>query len=162
MLAQVAQTAPAQVAKAAPAQVLATHAIGAAATELPMAKAMPIQQQSQGQALAQQVLPQPVYPPQSAMVQVPVRPQAQQLAAPPGLGTNLERTQAAQIQQMQQELAQLHAQLRATQAPAPQRQSSQSPSGNWDGMILHNPANGMATAGKTGETAEDTNDGIPV
>ena len=98
--AQAAQTAPAQVAKAAPApaaqtapaQVLATHAIGATAAQLPIAKAMPIQQQPQGQALAQP-LPQPLYPPHSAMIQVPARPQAQQLAAPPGLGTNLERTQ---------------------------------------------------------------------
>ena len=127
---QVAQTAPARVAKAAPAQVLATHAIGAATAQLPMAKAMPIQQQSQGQALPQP-LPQPVYPPQSAMLQVPARCQAQQLAALPGLGTDLERTQAAQIQQMHQEMAQLQAQLRAVQAQPPQRPSSQSLSGNW-------------------------------
>ena len=31
------------------------------------------------------------------MIQVPARPQAQQLAASAGLGTDLERTQAAQI-----------------------------------------------------------------
>ena len=61
----------------------------------------------------------------------PARPQAQQMATPPGLGTDLERTQAAQIHQMHQQMAQLEAQLRAVQAPATQRQSSHSPSGNW-------------------------------
>ena len=120
----------AQVARPAQAQLLATHAIGSTISNLPIAKAMPIQQQPQGQALTQP-LPRPVFPPSSAMIQVPARPQAQQLAAPPDLGTDLERTQAAQIQQMQQQMAQLEARLHALQAPVPQRQASQSPSGSW-------------------------------
>ena len=123
-----AQTAPAQAVQAAPAQLLATQVIGASTAQYPLAKAMPIQQQPQAQPLPQP-LPQPLYPPN---MQVASRPQAQQLAAPPGLEANLVRTQAAQIQQMQQEMARLQAQLQATQAPAAQRQSSNSPSGNWN------------------------------
>ena len=119
-----------QVARQAQAQLLAAHAIDSAATNIPIAKAMPIQQQPQAQTLAQP-LPRPVFPPSSTVIQVPARPQAQQLSTPPGLGTELERTQATQIQQMQQQMAQLEAQLRAMQPTATQRQSSHSPSGNW-------------------------------
>ena len=122
--------AQAQAARQAQAQLLAAHAIGAPATNIPIAKAMPIQQQPQAQTLAQP-LPRPVFPPSTAMIQVPARPQAQQMSMPPGLGTELERTQAAQIQQLHQQMAQMEAQLRAVQPTATQRQSSHSPSGNW-------------------------------
>ena len=74
------------------------------------------------------------------------------LQFPSLLGTELERTQAAHMQQMQQQLAQLEAQLRAAQAPAPQRQSSHSPSGTWRWVVKHVKANGMTMAGRIGET----------
>ena len=46
--------------------------------------------QAQGQVQLMQPLPQPLYPPQQQLIAVPPRQQAQQLAAPPGLGTNQE------------------------------------------------------------------------
>ena len=76
-----------------------------------------------------QPLPQQLYPTQQQLIAVQPRPQAQQLTTPPGLGTNLELTQAAHIQQMEQQLAALRAQLRATQPQAQSRHSSQSPEG---------------------------------
>ena len=141
-----------------------------AATSYPMAKAVPLHQshghvqvavqpdprpmptrQAQGQVQVMQPLPSPLYPPQQQLVAVQPRPQAQQLAAPPGLGTSQERNQAAHIQQMERELASLRAQLQATQAQAPSRQSSHSPDGwgwnqsqggQWHGYGWHNWGDG--------------------
>ena len=152
--------AQAQAARQAQAQLLAAQAIGAPATNIPIAKAMPIQQQPQAQTMAQP-LPRPVFPPSTATIQVPARPQAQQMSMPPGLGTELERTQAAQIQQLHQQMAQMEAQLRAVQPTATQRQSSHSASGNW-GAVNHNKANGMTMAGKNGEMVGAISDGIPI
>ena len=129
-------------AQAVPAIIQTAPAIGAATAHLPMAKAVPIHQSQghvqvtaqpdpkaiparhpQGHVPVTQPLPQPLYPTQQKLIAVPARPQAQQLTAPPGLGTNLELTQAAHIQQMEQQLAALRAQLRATQPQAPSRPS---------------------------------------
>ena len=116
----------------------------------PDPKAMPTRQ-VQGQVQLMQPLPQPLYPPQQQLGTVPVRQQAQQLAAPPGLGTSRDPNQAAQIQQMERELASLRAQLQATQSQAPSRQSSHSPEGwgwdqshgsQWQGYGWHNWGNG--------------------
>ena len=141
-----------------------------ATTSYPMAKAVPLHQshghvqvavqpdprpmptrQAQGQVQVMQPLPSPLYPPQQQLVAVQSRPQAQQLAAPPGLGTSQERNQAAHIQQMERELASLRAQLQATQAQVPSRQSSHSPDGwgwnqsqggQWHGYGWHNWGDG--------------------
>ena len=143
-----AQPIQRQAAQAVPATIQTAPAIGAAVAHLPMAKAVPMHQSqghaqvaaqpdpkaiparhSQGHVPVAQPLPQPLYPAQQQLITVQPRPQAQQLTAPPGLGTNLELTQAAHIQQMEQQLAALQAQLRATQPQAPSRPSSQSPEG---------------------------------
>ena len=141
-----------------------------ATTHYPMAKAVPLHQsqghvqvavqpdprpmptrQAQGQVQVMQPLPSPLYPPQQQLVAVQPRQQAQQLAAPPGLGTSQERNQAAHIQQMERELASLRAQLQATQPQVPSRQSSQSPDGwgwnqsqggQWHGYGWHNWGDG--------------------
>ena len=157
----VAGQAQAQVARPAQAQLLAAHVIGGAAANLPIAKAMPMQQQPQGQALAQP-LPRPVFPPSSTMIQVPARPQAQQLTTPPGLGTDLERTQAAQIQQMQQQMAQLrhncvrYSRRQLNDNHPIHRQVT------GDGVIRHIRANGMAMAGRIGEMVGAISDGITI
>ena len=145
-----AQPTQRQVAQAVPATIQTAPAVGAPATHLPLAKAVPLHQpqghaqaaaqsahramparQSQGHVQLAQPLPQPMYPTQQQLIAVQPRPQAQQLAAPPGLGTNLELTQAAHIHQMEQQVASLQAQLRAVQPQAQSRQSSHSPEG-WD------------------------------
>ena len=117
----------------------------------PDPKAMPARH-IQGQLPVAQPLPQPLYPPQQQLPavqqrpqlqqmaapqqQLPAvqqRPQLQQMAAPPGLGTTQQLTQAAHIQHLEQQLAALHSQLRATQPQAQSRHSSHSPEGwNWD------------------------------
>ena len=107
--AQEAQAVPARQAPAQPVQRQAAQAvsaiiqtapaIGATPVQLPMAKAVPLQQ-SQGhvQVAAQpdpKAMParhtqgqrEPLYPPQQQLIAVQPRPQAQQFAAPPGLGT---------------------------------------------------------------------------
>ena len=147
-----AQPLQRQVAQAVPAIIHTAPAIGAATARLPLAKAVPIQQSqghvqvaaqpdpkamparpTRGQVTVAQPLPQPLYPPQQQLIAVQPRPQAQQLTAPPGLGTNLELTQAAHIQQMEQQLTALQAQLRAARPQAPSRPTSQSPDGwSWD------------------------------
>ena len=146
------------------------QAVSTATTQFPMAKAVPLHQsqghvqvavqpdprpmpirQAQGQVQLMQPLPQPLYPPQQQLIAVPPRQPAQQLAAPPGLGTNQVRDQAAHIQQMERELASLRAQLQATQPQVPSRQSSHSPDGwgwdqsqgsQWHGYGWHNGGNG--------------------
>ena len=166
-----AQPIQRQAAQAVPAIIHTAPAIGAATAHLPMAKAVPIHQSqghvqiaaqpdpkataarhSQGHVPVAQPLPQPLYSAQQQLIAVQPRPQAQQLTAPPGLGTNLELTQAAHIQQMEQQLAALRAQLRATQPQAPSRPSSQSPEGwgwgdqsqdsQWHGHGWYNWGNG--------------------
>ena len=145
-----AQPTQRQVAQAVPAVIQTAPAIGSAAANLPMARAVPLYpQQGQTQVAAtsdpkavpaRQVqahaqlahpLPQPLYPPQHHMLAVQPRPSAQQLAAPPGLGANQQAAQAAHIQQMERQLAALQAQLqlRDTQAQAQSRTTSQSPDG---------------------------------
>ena len=142
-----AQPIQRQVAQAVPAVIQTAPAIGAAAAHLPMARAVPLHQPQghaqvavqpdpkaisarhpQGQVPVGQPLPQPMYPPQQQLIAVQPRPQAQQFAPPPGLGTNRD-LQAAHIQQIEQQLAALQAQLRATQPQAQSRPSSQSPEG---------------------------------
>ena len=147
-----AQPVQRQAAQAVPAIIHTAPAIGATAAHLPMAKAVPIQQsqgyaqvatqpdpkamparQLQGHAPVAQPLPQPLYPPQQQLIAVQPRPQAQQFAAPPGLGTAQQLTQAAHIQQLEHQLAALQSQLRATQPQAQSRHSSQSLEGwSWD------------------------------
>ena len=116
-------------AKAVPIQQSQGHVQVAAQ---PDPKAMPARQ-LQGHAPVAQPLPQPLYPPQQQLIAVQPRPQAQQFAAPPGLGTTQQLTQAAHIQQLEHQLAALQSQLRATQPQAQSRHSSQSPEGwSWD------------------------------
>ena len=135
-----AQPIQRQFAQAVPTIIQTAPAIGAAAAHLPMAKAVPMHQpqghpqvavqpdpkatsarHSQGHVSVAQPLPQPLYPPQQQLIAVQPRPQAQQFAAPPGLGTNQQLTQAAHIQQTEQQLPALQAQLRATQPQAQSR-----------------------------------------
>ena len=147
-----AQPVQRQAAQAVSAIIQTAPAIGATAAQLPMAKAVPLQQSqghvqvaaqpdpkamparhAQGQVPLAQPLPQPLYPPQQQLIAVQPRPQAQQFAAPPGLGTTQQLTQAAHIQQLEQQLAALQSQLRATQPQAQSRHSSHSPEGwSWD------------------------------
>ena len=149
-----AQPAQRQVVQAVPATIQAAPVTGVAAAHIPMAKAVPLHQtqghvqvagqpdpkamparQLQGHAQAPQPLPQPLYPPQQQLIAVQTRPQAQQLTAPPGLGTNRELTQAAHIQHMERELASLRAQLQAAQPQPQSRQSSHSFEGwDWSGQ----------------------------
>ena len=145
-----AQPIQRQVAQAVPAVIQTAPAIGSAAAHLPMARAVPLHQpqghtqvaaqpdpkamparQVQGHVSLAQPLPQPLYPPQHHMLAVQPRPLAQQFAAPPGLGANQQAAQAAHIQQMEQQLAALQAQLqlRNTQPQAQSRSTSQSPDG---------------------------------
>ena len=148
----VAQPVQRQVAQAVPAIIQTAPASGTAVAQLPIAKAVPLRQSQghvqsaaqpdpkamqarhiQGQLPVAQPLPQPLYPPQQQLLAVQQRPQLQQMAAPPGLGTTQQLTQAAHIQHLEQQLAALHSQLRATQPQAQSRHSSHSPEGwNWD------------------------------
>ena len=139
-----------QAAQDVPAVIQTAPAIGAAAAHLPMARAVPLHQSQghtqvaaqpdpkamparhvQGHVPLAQPLPHPLYPPQQHMLAVQTRPSAQQFAAPPGLGTNQQAAQAAHIQQIEQQLAALQAQLqlRNAQTQAQSRSTSQSPDG---------------------------------
>ena len=149
----VAQPVQRQVAQAVPAIIQTAPASGTAVAQLPIAKAVPLRQ-SQGhvQAVLHNLIPrqcqQDTYRDNFRWLNhchnhcihhsnnyllFNKGHSWQQMAAPPGLGTTQQLTQAAHIQHLEQQLAALRSQLRATQPQAQSRHSSHSPEGwNWD------------------------------